>query len=223
VLFGGPGAAGPGSDTVNRPTPAIVAQDAVRRLPRWALLLFCLAYAIPGLVGRAPWKGADISAFGYMLEMARGKTSWMDPTLLGLRPEADGLLPYWLGAAAIRGLDGWMDPAFAARLPFFALLALALVATWYAVYDLARRPQAQPVAFAFGGEARPSDYAHAIADGSLLALIACPGPGPAGPRDHPQHGPTGLCGGVVFLACARSDSGASAAPSRLWQGSAGWR
>jgi hypothetical protein len=160
---------------MNRPTPAIVAQDAVRRLPRWALMLFCIAYVVPGLVGRAPWNSADISAFGYMLAMARGETSWMDPMLVGLRPEADGLLPYWLGAAAIRAMDGWMDPALAARLPFFALLGLALVATWYAVYDLARRPQAQPLAFAFGGEARPSDYAHAIADGSLLALIACLG------------------------------------------------
>ena len=34
---------------------------------------------------------------------------------------------------------------------------------------------AQPVAFAFGGEAQPTDYARAIADGALLALIACLG------------------------------------------------
>ena len=35
-------------DCVNQPTPAIVAQSAVRRLPRWALLLLCFAYVIPG-------------------------------------------------------------------------------------------------------------------------------------------------------------------------------
>ena len=34
---------------------------------------------------------------------------------------------------------------------------------------------AQPVAFAFGGEAHPTDYARAIADGALLAFIACLG------------------------------------------------
>ena len=33
-------------------------------------------------------------------------------------------------------------------------LAMTLVATWYGVYYLARSPRAQPVAFAFGGEAR---------------------------------------------------------------------
>ena len=62
---------------MNQPTPAIVAQDAVRRLPRVALLLFCLAYVVPGFVGREPWKNADITAFGYMFELARGVSDWM--------------------------------------------------------------------------------------------------------------------------------------------------
>jgi 4-amino-4-deoxy-L-arabinose transferase-like glycosyltransferase len=158
--------------TVNQPTPAIVAQGAVRQLPRFALLLLCLAYAVPGLVGRAPWKSADMASFGYMLEMARGNTLWTDPMLLGLRPEADGLLPYWVGAWAVQVFGGWLGPALAARLPFVVMLGLAMAATWYAVYFLARKPQAQPVAFAFGGQANPTDYARAIADGGLLALIA---------------------------------------------------
>jgi hypothetical protein len=53
-----------------------------------------------------------------------------------------------------------------------ALLTLTLAAVWQGTYYLARSPQAQPVAFAFGGEAKPTDYARAMADGSLLALIA---------------------------------------------------
>jgi len=160
---------------VNQPTPAIVSQGAVRRLPRVALTLFCLAYIVPGFLGREPWKSADIATFGYMLEMARGATGWLDPRLLGLRPEADGLLPYWLGAWFVHASPAWLSPVLAARLPFAAMLALALAATWYAAYYLARNPQAQPVAFAFGGEANPADYARAIADGGLLALIACLG------------------------------------------------
>ena len=160
---------------MNQPTPAIVAQGAVRRLPRLALVLFCLAYVVPGFIGREPWKGADIAPFGYMLELARGAGNWFDPQLAGLRPEADGLLPYWLGAWAVHASPAWLSPALAARVPFTAMLALALMATWYAVYYLARNPQAQPVAFAFGGEANPADYARAIADGGLLALIACLG------------------------------------------------
>ena len=160
---------------MNQPTPAIVAQGAVRRLPRLALLLFCAAYVVPGFIGRAPWKNADVTAFGYMFELASGRSDWLSPTLLGQPPEFDALLPYWLGAWAIRLSPSWIPADFTVRLPFAALLVLALTATWYAVYFLARTPRAQPVPFAFGGEAQPRDYARAIADGGLLALIACLG------------------------------------------------
>ena len=51
------------SDPVNQPTPAIVAQHAVRRLPRLALILLCAAYVLPGFWGRAPWKSNDIESF----------------------------------------------------------------------------------------------------------------------------------------------------------------
>ncbi|HSH92497.1 MAG TPA: hypothetical protein VK996_21095 [Ramlibacter sp.] len=160
---------------MNQPTPAIVSQEAVRRLPRLALLLFCLAYVVPGFVGREPWKNADIAGFGHMFEIARGGASWLAPTLLGQPPEFDALLPYWLGALAIQAAPGWMTPDLAVRILFAFLLALTLVATWYGVYFLARTPQAQPVPFAFGGEANTTDYARAMADGGLLALIACLG------------------------------------------------
>jgi len=160
---------------VNPPSPAIVAQSAVRRLPRLALWLFCLAYVLPGFIGREPWKNADMQGFGYMFELARGNADWLAPTLLGHPPEFDALLPYWLGAWAIQTLDAWMPADVAARLPYLVLLALTLLASWHAIYQLARRPQAQPVAFAFGGEADPKDYARALADAGLLALVACLG------------------------------------------------
>jgi 4-amino-4-deoxy-L-arabinose transferase-like glycosyltransferase len=164
---------------MNQPNPAIVAQNAVRRLPRLALALFCAAYVLPGFLGRLPWKSADVTAFGYMRQLALGgmdgAVSWFYPTLLGQPPEIDALLPYWLGAWAQQLLSPWLDPAFAARLPFIALLLLTFAATWYGVYYLAQNPKAQPVAFAFGGEAQPRDYARALADGGLLALIACLG------------------------------------------------
>jgi 4-amino-4-deoxy-L-arabinose transferase-like glycosyltransferase len=163
---------------LNQPTPAIVAQSAVRRLPRLALLLLCAAYLMPGLLGRGPWKSADITAFGYMAELARsteGIARWLDPMLLGLRPETGALVPYWIGAWAIKLAPAWVRPDLAVRIAFALLLWGTFTATWYAVYYLARTPRAQPVAFAFGGEARPTDYARAIADGALLALIACLG------------------------------------------------
>ncbi|WP_457278652.1 hypothetical protein [Polaromonas sp. P5_D5] len=156
---------------MNKPSPAIIAQSAVRRLPRLALLLFCAAYALPGFLGRGPWKNEDIAAFGVMRELASMAGNWLRPQLLGQVTEFDALVPYWLGAAAIKVFP-FLDPAWAVRIPFVGLLVLTMLATWYAVYYLARSPQAQPVAFAFGGEASPVDYARAIADTALLALIA---------------------------------------------------
>lgn len=160
---------------MNPPTPAIVTQNAVSPLPRWALVLLCIAYVVPGFVGRDPWKSADVTAFGYMLELAHGRTPWLSPLLGGMPPETEGLLPYWLGAWVIQLAPQWVSAEMAVRLPFALLLVITLIATWYAVYYLARSPGAQPVAFAFGGEANPPDYARAIADGGLLALIACLG------------------------------------------------
>lgn len=157
---------------MNRPTPAIVTQAAVRRLPRTALWLLCLAYVLPGFIGRAPWRSADITAFGVMSELARGSADWLAPSLMGQALEIDALLPYWLGAWALQLAPGWLNADFAARIPFIGLLALTLAAVWHGIYYLARSPNAQPVAFAFGGEALTPDYARAVADGGLLAFIA---------------------------------------------------
>jgi hypothetical protein len=156
-------------------TPAIVTQEAVRRLPRWALLLLSVAYVLAGFIGREPWKSADIASFGLMRELALGGADWLSPKLLSEAPVLLGLVPYWLGAGFIQinsALGGWLPMDVAARVPFALLLALTLASTWYAVYYLARLPAAQPVPFAFGGEAEPVSYARSLADGSLLALLA---------------------------------------------------
>lgn len=189
------------AERVNLPTPAIVSQSAVRRLPRWALLSLCLAYIVPGFVGRAPWRGDDMAAFGYMQALALGQTNWLRPLLGGMAPDTDGLLPYWIGAWAMQLAPSGMAPELAARIPFAILLAITLLATWFGVYYLARSPRAQPVAFAFGGEAQPADYARAMADGGLLALLACLG------LAQPSHEATSYltqlcCTALVFFALA---------------------
>jgi hypothetical protein len=159
---------------LNKPSPAIVAQSAVRRLPRIALFAFCIAYVLPGFFGRAPWKNEDVASFGMMRDFAFGAGNWFATQTTGTGSAFDALMPYWLGALSIQALP-FLDSALAARIPFVGLLFLTLLGTWYATYYLARSPQAQPVAFAFGGEADPVDYARAIADAGLLALIACLG------------------------------------------------
>lgn len=157
---------------VIRPTPAIVTQVAARRLPRWVLVLLGLFYVVPGFLGRDPWRNEDLAAFGVMLELSQSPIrEWLTPTLLGETPARAGWLPYWLGAWAIRALP-FLPAGLAAKVPFALLLGVTLASTWYAVFHLARGHSAQPVSFAFGGEAHPIDYARAMADAAWLALIA---------------------------------------------------
>lgn len=153
------------------PNPALVTARGARRLPRLPLLLLCAAYVLPGLFGRDPWRNADLVAFGQMVAMAEGRTPWWAPSLGGV-PGDTALLPHWLGAAFIWLLSPLLDAELAARLPFALLLGLTLVAVWYASFHLARTEAAQPLPLAFGGEAAPVDYARAVADGALLALMA---------------------------------------------------
>lgn len=160
---------------MSSPNPALVTERAARRLPRSALLLLCAAYLLPGLLGRDPWKNADVSAFGFMMAIARDPSSWLAPMVGGLPPADAALLPYWLGALFIKLLGGAFTADLAARIPFVLLLAASFALTWYSTYHLARTHAAQPVPFAFGGEAQPVDYARAIADGAVLAFVACLG------------------------------------------------
>lgn len=193
---------------MNQPTPAIVSHSAVRPLPRWALLLLCAAYVLPGFIGRDPWRGADVTAYAYMLQLAEGHTPWLAPLLGGLPPESDGLLPYWMGAWALQAAPDFVPAIFAVRAPFALLLLLTLWATWWGIYALARSPGAQPVAFAFGGEASPADYARAIADGGLLALLASLG------LAQPSHETTAYL--TQLCATALVFYGLAAMPRHRW-------
>ncbi len=177
-------------------------------MPRLALLLLCTAYVVPGMFGRDPWRNADITAFGYMLSMAEGRSHWLEPALGGV-PAGAALLPHWLGAGFITLTSPWLDPALAARIPHALLLTLSLALTWYTAYQLARTEAAQPVALAFGGEAGPVDYARAIADAAVLALIACLGLLQVGHETTPELAQ--LFSVSLFLWAL------AAAPYRIWQ------
>ena len=140
-------------------------------MPRVLLLTLCTAYVLPGVIGRDPWRNADLTAFGQMVAMAEGRTPWWAPALGGM-PVDGALLPHWMGALAILMLSPFLDAALAARLPFALLLAATLALVWYCSFHLARTDAAQPLPLAFGGEADRVDYARAMADGALLALMA---------------------------------------------------
>lgn len=190
---------------MNLPTPAIVAERGAQRLPRLPLLLLCAAYVLPGLFGRDPWRNPDLTAFGFMAGIAQGHAPWWQPAIAGI-PADGGPLPYWIGAAAIKALP-FLEPALAARLPYALVLAMVLALVWYSSFHLARTDAAQPVAFAFGGEAQAIDYARALADGALLALLASLGLLQLGHETTPEL--------LQLLAVSLYLYGLAAAPFRL--------
>lgn len=181
-------------------------------MPRLALLLFCATYVLPGVLGRDPWRNADVSAFGVMASIAEGRSPWFHPTLGGV-PVEGGLLPHWLGALSIQLLSPWLGAPLAARLPFALLLAATLALTWYAAFQLARTEAAQPLAPAFGGGPQPKDYARAMGDTALLALMACLGLLQLGHETTPEL--VQLFGATLYLWAL------AAAPYRAWKANLG--
>lgn len=152
------------------PARPALQSGAVRKLPRPLLLLLCLAYILPGFLGRDPWRTDGLS-FAVMWQMAQGATNWLDPHLYGYTIQG-GWLTHWLGAGSIQAFGAWVGPVLASRLPFMLALGASMSLTWYAAFHFARQDAAQPVQPAFGPPIAPNDYARAIADGVLLTLLA---------------------------------------------------
>ena len=174
--------------------PAVrLSASATRALPRWALLAICVIYAGSGLFGRDPWKNEDAAGFGVMWTMVQGGShDWLLPNLIGKASTAAGPLMYWLGAIAIRTLDGWIAPSDASRIVTGILFTLTCAFVWYGTYLLGRRPEIQPFKYVFGGEPEPRDYGRTLADGAVLILLASFGLAERGHETTPE---------VAQLAC----------------------
>lgn len=156
--------------------PVRLPASATHALPRWALFALCLLYILPGLFGRDPWKSEDAVGFGIMWTMASGGLEdWLWPHIVGLPAAEKGPLAFWIGAACIK-LFGWLlgDP-LAARIATIGFFLLGSLAVWHTTYLLGRRPEAQPLRLAFGGQPEASDYGRTLADGALLIYLGCLG------------------------------------------------
>ncbi|MGH8808549.1 MAG: ArnT family glycosyltransferase, partial [Noviherbaspirillum sp.] len=156
--------------------PVRLPAAATNALPRWVLFALCLLYILPGLFGRDPWKTDDAASFGIMWTMAHGDLQdWLWPHIVGLSAAEKGPLAFWIGALCIK-LFGWLlGETMAARVAAAGFFLLGSLAVWYAAYLLGRRPEAQPLRLAFGGQPEPGDYGRTLADGALLIYLGCLG------------------------------------------------
>lgn len=151
--------------------PFLVTELQAGKLPRWALLLLCALYVLPGFIGRDPWRVDDAAGFGVALTMARGGwLDWLVPNIVGVDISEGGPLPFWLAGGVAWLFSGWIPEHVVVRAVAVAGLALLLLAMWYATYSLARRPGVQP-SDPFGASATPVDFGRVIADSALLILL----------------------------------------------------
>jgi 4-amino-4-deoxy-L-arabinose transferase-like glycosyltransferase len=155
--------------------PVRLPAAATLALPRWALFALGLLYILPGLIGRDPWKD-DAGSFGIMWTMAQGSLSdWLAPNIAGLPVPDEGPLAFWLGALCIK-LFGWLlGDIMAARVSTIAIFVAGTMSVWYTAFHLGRRPEAQPLRLAFGGQPEPDDYGRTLADTALLIYLGCLG------------------------------------------------
>jgi 4-amino-4-deoxy-L-arabinose transferase-like glycosyltransferase len=180
-----------------RLSPSRVSAAAATEFPRWALYALLVAYIGAGLFGRDPWYSEDALGFGIISSMANGTaTDWWLPNIAGEWLTDEGPLPFWVGALFVWLLGALVGDAQAARLSCLVWFTLTTTALWYATYRLARREEAQPVSFAFGGEAAPRDYGRMLADIAVLLLLGTIG------IVVRMHDTTAETAAIAFVSCA---------------------
>lgn len=154
--------------------PVRLPASATNAFPRWALLVLCLLYILPGLIGRDPWKNIDAIGFGVMWTMAHGNfQDWLWPHIVGLPILQDGPLAFWLGALCIKLFGSLIGDPMAARVAVLFFFLVGTASVWSGAYLLGSRQQAQPLKLAFGGQPDASNFARMLADSALLIYLGC--------------------------------------------------
>lgn len=95
-------------------------------LARIPLLILVAVWLLPGLIGHDPWKNDDAIGIGIAHQFA-SRGDWLLPRIAGEYYADDGPLFYWIAAAFIKLLGGFIAPHDAARLAAGACIALALL------------------------------------------------------------------------------------------------
>ncbi|NCX89998.1 MAG: hypothetical protein EBX02_13075, partial [Betaproteobacteria bacterium] len=160
--------------------PFLVTEPQAGRVPFWGLLFLALLYALPGLIGRDPWRGDDAVglgvAYNMLLALRAGEfDNWLLSRLPGVLLPDEGPFPFWIAS-----LLGWLtqalplDFALLVRLLWVACWLASLLLCWRAVYRLSKRPEWIPHD-PIGIAASPRKLAAALADSSVLFLLATVG------------------------------------------------
>lgn len=155
-----------------RSSPAVVSAAAAGKLPRYALLALLVTFIAPFLLSSQLLGGKNLTTFGVAWTMVNGSLSdWLIPNIAGEVIYDIGPLTAWVSSLSILTIGKILGPIRAFHLTAGLWFAIITACIWYSTYFLARRDEAQPVSFAFGGEAARKDYGRVVADISLLITI----------------------------------------------------
>ena len=160
--------------------PFLVTEPQAGRVPLWGLLFLALLYALPGLLGRDPWRGDDALGFGVAYNMLLALqvgdfNGWLISQLPGVLLPDEGPFPFWI--VSLVGLlteSLGIDFSLTTRLIWVASWLATLALCWRAVYRLSQRPEWIPHD-PIGIAASPRRLAASLADSSVLFLLATVG------------------------------------------------
>ena len=155
-----------------RSSPAVVSAAAAHKLPRYALLALLICFISPFLLSPQLLGSKNLTSFGIAWTMVNGSLSdWLIPNITGQFIYDTGPLTSWVSSLCILTFGQIIGPVRAFHLTTGLWFAIITACIWYSTYLLARRDEAQPVSFAFGGEAARKDYGRVVADITLLITI----------------------------------------------------
>ena len=161
-----------------RSTPVKMSQEAASKLPRWSLIALLVVFAFAGLWNSDFWTTRDAESFATAVSILMNSgAQTLLPVVVDSPITGHGPLTAWVSALFIAlfgqsGLFAFLSDVTAHHLAAAFWFAGTTTALWYGTWYLARRPEAQPIAFAFGGEASPRDYSRVVADSTVLLFVA---------------------------------------------------
>ncbi len=156
----------------NHSSPAVVSASAAGKLPRAALIALLVAFVLPLFFSTDVWSGKSLISFGVAWNMANGSfADWLLPNVNGFPASDVGPLSFWFAALSIKVFGPLFGNVEAFHITAGLWFSVTTAAIWYSTYLLSRRDEAQPVSFAFGGEAARKDYGRLVADIAVLLTV----------------------------------------------------
>lgn len=170
-------------------------------LPGWVLIVLFIAYALPGNVLHAPWRGDDVLTIDIAAAMLK-HGNWLVPSLAGQPYLEWPPLAHWLGAS-LGLLLGWLLPVYdAIRLASVLSLAIMLWTLRQAALRLYGEEAAQAAILISLGSLGLLVHAHEAQPMMLLGACVCATLfGLVLSRDEPVRGAVvaGISAGAAFL------------------------